>query len=84
MPYEIDWDKHNNRNKDQIRTDIMTQCFHSHVDAKQTARILFAAGMKATKADIVQKFFDGRQKWLDTKAAERAAAEAAASSEAPF
>lgn len=74
--YQVDYDKHNARNKDEIRTDIMTTCFHVGVDAKGTARILFAAGMKATKADTVQKFFDGRQRWLDSKRAEKNAASA--------
>ena len=83
--YEIDWKKHNNRDKGQIRTDIMTQAFHSKVDATQTARILFAAGY-SVKADIVQKFFDGRQRWLDQKAAERKAASetAVADDDIPF
>ncbi|MCP4342893.1 MAG: hypothetical protein GY799_29425 [Desulfobulbaceae bacterium] len=71
MAYETDYDKHNARSKDEIRTEIMTTCFHVGVDAKGTSRILFSAGMKATKADIVQKFFDGRQRWLDQKAAAR-------------
>lgn len=71
MAYEVDYDKHNARGKDAIRTDIMTTCFHVGVDAKGTARVLFAAGMKATKAENVQKFFDGRQKWLDKKAADK-------------
>lgn len=64
--YQVDFEKHNNRDKAAIRTDIMTQCFHSRVDSKQTARILFAAGY-SVKADVVQKFFDGRQRWLDSK-----------------
>lgn len=64
--YQMDWDKHNNRTDAEKRTDIMTQCFHSKVDATQTARILFAAGYN-TKGEIVQKFFDGRQRWLDSK-----------------
>lgn len=73
MAYEVDYDKHNARGKDEIRTDIMTTCFHVGVDAKGTSRILFAAGMKATKADVVQKFFDGRQRWLDSKATDKKA-----------
>lgn len=72
--YQTDYEKHNARSQDAIRTDIMTTCFHVGVDAKGTARILFAAGMKATKADTVQKFFDGRQRWLDSKAEEKKAA----------
>ena len=71
MAYEVDYDKHNARSKDEIRTELMTTCFHVGVDAKGTARILFSAGMKATKADTVQKFFDGRQAWLDRKAADK-------------
>lgn len=73
MAYEIDWDKHNNRTDAEKATDIMTQCFHSGVDAKQTARIMFAAGHNR-KSEVVQKFFDGRQKWLDSKKAEKASA----------
>lgn len=71
--YQVDYDKHNARSKDEIRTELMTTCFHVGVDARGTARILFSAGMKATKADTVQKFFNGRQDWLDRKAAEKKA-----------
>ena len=75
--YQIDWDKHNNRKPDEIRTDIMTTCFHCGVDNKKTARILFAAGF-TVKAEVVAKFFAGRQRWLDSKKeAEKAAAAAA-------
>lgn len=71
MAYEIDWNKHNNRTDAEKRTDIMTQCFHSGISNKKTARILFAAGY-SVKADVVAKFFAGRQKWLDRKKAEAA------------
>ena len=66
MTYKVDYDKHNARDKAEIRTDIMTQCFHCNITSANTARILFAAGY-SVKADLVAKFFAGRQKWLDSK-----------------
>ena len=66
--YQVDYAKHNARDKAQIRADIMTQCFHCKITPANTARILFAAGY-SVKADVVTKFFAGRQKWLDSKKA---------------
>ena len=69
--YKVDYAKHNARNKDEIRSDMMTTAYHAGLTPNQTARMLFAAGMKTTTADVVDKFFLGRKKWLESKAAEK-------------
>lgn len=65
--YKVDYEKHAARTKDQIRTDLMTKCFHLKIDANACAQILFEAGCKPTKASTVLAFYAGRQRYLDNK-----------------
>jgi len=75
--YKTDWDKYHARAKDEIKTDILATCYHNRIHPKTTAQILFSAGIPM-KAENVQKFFAGREKYLAAKIAENKAKESTA------
>ena len=63
-----DFEAWKSREPQQVRTDIMTKCFHLNLHANACSQILWEAGF-AVKSSTVEKFFTGRRNYLKAKRA---------------